>query len=175
MVMVDAWAMNDVQYKSKFIIGQKLTSGENLNTENYVFGHVLNMRERGVGRPCGCVYDMATTDALYTENDLQMIRTLTGDQLISRYQDIPPSQRLTDAFIGKLGDSECPGTAKRTIGLIFVLGYPYTVTLRFQPSLNSDPPGSALWFTPSRIVVYPIARAWLRGYSLHAIALGPLL
>ena len=68
------------------------------------------------------VYDMATTDALYTENDLQMIRTLTGDQLISRYQDIPPSQRLTDAFIGKLGDSECPGTAKRTIGLIFVLG-----------------------------------------------------
>ena len=55
MVMVDAWAMNDVQFKSKFIIGQKLTSGENLNTENYVFGHVLNMRERGVGRPCGCV------------------------------------------------------------------------------------------------------------------------
>ena len=45
-------------------------------------------------------------------------------------------------------------------------GYPYTVTLRFQPSLNSDPPGSALWFAPSRIVVYPIARAWLRGYSL---------
>jgi hypothetical protein len=50
MVMVDAWAMNDVQYKSKFIIGQKLTSGENLNTENYVFGHVLNMRERGRGK-----------------------------------------------------------------------------------------------------------------------------
>ena len=54
MVMVDAWAMNDVQFKSKFIIGQKLTSGENLNTENYVFGHVLNMRERGVGRPWLC-------------------------------------------------------------------------------------------------------------------------
>ena len=52
------------------------------------------------------VYDMATTDALCTKNDLQTIRTLTGDQLISRYQDIPPSQRLTDAFIGKLGDSE---------------------------------------------------------------------
>ena len=65
---------------------------------------------------------MATTDVLYTENDLQMIRTLTGDKLISRYQDIPPSQLLTDAFIGKLGDSEHPGTAKRTIGLIFVLG-----------------------------------------------------
>ena len=65
---------------------------------------------------------MATTDVLYTENDLQMIRTLTGDQLISRYQDISPSQRLTDAFIRKLGDSERPGTAKRTIGLIFMLG-----------------------------------------------------
>jgi hypothetical protein len=36
-------------------------------------------------------------------------------------------------------------------------GYPYTVTLRFQPSLNSDPPGSASWFTPSCIVVRPIA------------------
>ena len=68
------------------------------------------------------MYDVATTDALCTENDLQMIRILTGDQLISRYQDIPPSQRLTDAFIGKLGDSERPGTAKRTIGLIFMLG-----------------------------------------------------
>ena len=38
-----------------------------------------------------------------------------------------------------------------------------------QPSLNSDPPGSALWFAPSRIVVYPIARAWLRGYSEYSI------
>ena len=42
--------------------------------------------------------------------------------------------------------------------------------LRFQPSLNSDPPGSALWFAPSRIVVYPIARAWLRGYEGVALA-----
>ena len=46
------------------------------------------------------------------------------------------------------------------------------VTLRFQPSLNSDPPGSALWFAPSRIVVYPIARAWLRGYNLTRARLG---
>ena len=49
-------------------------------------------------------------------------------------------------------------------------GYPYTVTLCFQPSLNSDPPGSALWFAPSRIVVYPIARAWLRGYRITTSA-----
>ena len=51
-------------------------------------------------------------------------------------------------------------------------GYPYTVTLCFQPSLNSDP-GSALWFAPSRIVVYPIARAWLRGYPVVGIHFWP--
>ena len=66
---------------------------------------------------------MAATDVLYTENDLQIIRTTTGDQLISRYQDcIPSSQRLTDAFVAKLDPLEQETAYKCCLLLYTVTG-----------------------------------------------------
>jgi ATP-dependent helicase YprA (DUF1998 family) len=49
---------------------------------------------------------MATTDAPCSSTDLENIRNLTGDQLVSRYQEIPSSQQLRDEFIENLGSPE---------------------------------------------------------------------
>jgi ATP-dependent helicase YprA (DUF1998 family) len=50
--------------------------------------------------------DMATTDALSLVSDLKTIRNLTGDLLISKCQQIPPSQQLRHEFIVNLETHE---------------------------------------------------------------------
>jgi superfamily II DNA or RNA helicase len=49
---------------------------------------------------------MATTDALSLASDLETIRNLTGDLLILKYQQIPPSQQLRHEFIVNLETHE---------------------------------------------------------------------
>ena len=49
---------------------------------------------------------MATTDVSCLETDLETIRNLTGDPLVSRYQEIPSSQRLGHEFFENLDTSE---------------------------------------------------------------------
>ena len=49
---------------------------------------------------------MATTDASCSATDLENIRNLTGDQLVSRYHEIPSSQQLRHEFIENLESPE---------------------------------------------------------------------
>lgn len=45
---------------------------------------------------------MATTDASRLKIDLGSIRVLTGDQLVSRYLEIPSGQQVRREFIDNL-------------------------------------------------------------------------
>jgi ATP-dependent helicase YprA (DUF1998 family) len=74
---------------------------------------------------------MATTDASCLATDLETIRNLTGNLLISKYQEIPPSRQLRHEFIANLDTPEREIVYK-CCSLVYTVTYGAKMPREFQ-------------------------------------------